>query len=363
MGPATRLFPFDMAESPATTEFFLPPSAAASLWEDHAELFGRLRRRLASYAPNTQRALGADWRVWRKWCDANGRAAFPAVGGDIVDFVLAHSPPFVRTGTGELSVSLESTGASIRRASTVVRWLASLSILHRIADRPDPTRDVDVRAVRRMVTRGRSTPEQKAPLRWSDVSRALSVLGGEPRDLRAKALIAVAYCTLARRAELTALRVQDISFSSEGDGTVTLRTKGGEYKERYLGPEARDALEKWLREGGIERGLVFRRLESNGCVGMRAITAAEVARIFKRVAVRIGIGGDPLRAVARISAHSTRIGAAQDLTAAGAALPEIMIAGGWKSPQMPAHYARKIEPRQGAMRRWLEVARKRDGGR
>lgn len=350
-----------MAESPATTEFFLPPSAAASLWEDYADLFGRLRRRLASYAPNTQRALAADWRVWRKWCDANGRAAFPAVGGDIVDFVLAHSPPLVRTSTGELSVSLESTAASIRRASTVVRWLASLSILHRIADRVDPTRDADVRAVRRMVSCGRNTPEQKAPLGWSDVSRALSVLGGDPRDLRAKALIAVAYCTLARRAELTALRVQDISFSSEGDGTVTLRTKGGEYKERYLAPEARHALEKWLGEAGIERGLVFRRLESNGCVGMRAITAAEVARIFKRIAVRIGL--DPLRAVARISAHSTRIGAAQDLTAAGAALPEIMIAGGWKSPQMPAHYARKIEPRQGAMRRWLEAARKRDGGR
>jgi hypothetical protein len=30
----------------------------------------------------------------------------------------------------------------------------------------------------------------------------------------------------------------------------------------------------------------------------------------------------------RISAHSTRIGAAQDLTAAGASLPEIMVAGG-----------------------------------
>ena len=47
-----------------------------------------------------------------------------------------------------------------------------------------------------------------------------------------------------------------------------------------------------------------------------------------------GNQGNP---VLRISAHSTRIGAAQDLTAAGAALPEIMVAGGWKNPPTPAN--------------------------
>ena len=62
--------------------------------------------------------------------------------------------------------------------------------------------------------------------------------------------------------------------------------------------------------------------------------------------------------VSRISAHSACICAAQDLIAAGGALPEIVIAGAWRSPQMPAHYARKLDARGGAMRRWLETARK-----
>jgi hypothetical protein len=35
------------------------------------------------------------------------------------------------------------------------------------------------------------------------------------------------------------------------------------------------------------------------------------------------------------------------------ALPEIMVAGGWRSPQMPAHYARKLDAKHGAMRRWI----------
>jgi len=342
------------------TENSQDPSAAATLWQDESELFAKLKRRLASYSPNTQRALAADWRAWRNWCTSHAKVAFPAIPTDIVDYILAHSPPLQRTATGELVMDHETEDPTIRRASTVTRWLASLSTLHRIADKSDPTRDEDVRATRRAVTRGRNTPEQKAPLRWTDINKALTTMGSELRDLRAKALIAVAYCTLARRAELTVLRVRDVTFSTEGDGTVTLKTKGGEHKERYLAPEARAALEKWLTSAHIEEGFIFRRLKSNGQIGMRPITPAEVARTFKRIATFMGL--EPTRAVARISAHSTRIGAAQDLTAAGAALPEIMIAGGWKSPQMPAHYARKLDTRQGAMRRWLDHARKKGDG-
>ena len=248
-------------------------------------------------------------------------------------------------------MDLASDAPSIRRASTVTRWLASLSVLHRLANAADPTKDEDVKAARRSVARGRLTQEQKAPLHWSDVRKALATLGEERRDLRAKALLTVAYSTLARRAELVALHVSDVSFTVEGEGTVTLRTKGGELKERYLAPEACSALRAWLAAAGITEGGVFRRLESNGHVGDRTLNPAEVARIFKRIAAELDL--DPTRPIARISAHSTRIGAAQDLTAAGAALPEIMVAGGWKSPQMPAHYSRKLQARQGAMRRML----------
>ncbi len=330
---------------------------AAAVWQDEPRLFDRLRRRLSSYAPNTQRALAADWRAWRKWCEANTRRPFPAGPTDLVDYLHAHSPPLETDSRGAVAIARETSSPTIRRAATVQRWLASLSTLHRIAEVDDPTRSEDVKATRRTVTRGRPLPEQKQALRWPDVSRALETLGSSSRDLRAKALIAVAYSTMARRAELIECRVEDLTFSADGDGTVTLRTKGGNIHERYLGREARAALETWLDQAGIESGPVFRRLERHGGTGERTITTAEVARTFKRIAALIGL--DPT-SVSRISAHSTRIGAAQDLTASGAALPEIMLAGGWKSPQMPTHYARKLDAKQGAMRRWLERARHRD---
>jgi integrase len=186
----------------------------------------------------------------------------------------------------------------------------------------------------------------------------LETLGDAPQDLRAKAMIAVAYSTLARRAELIDICLEDITFGTEGDGTVTLRTKRGDQKERYLAPVARAALEAWLDFARINDGFVFRRLERHGRIGERTITPREVARTFKRIAGLIDV--DSARPSSRISGHSTRIGAAQDLTAAGAALPEIMVAGGWKSPQMPAHYARKLDVQRGFMRRWVDNARKRD---
>jgi integrase/recombinase XerD len=201
-----------------TTEFVEPVSLAATLWQDQPELFERLRRRLASYAPNTQRALAADWRMWRAWCAANDRDSFPAKPKDLVDYILVHSPPLERDATGAVSMKKEEGTGTIRRATTVSRWLASLATLHRIADASDPTRDEDVRAARRTMIRGRNTPEQKAPLDWEDVERALAELGDDLRDLRAKALIAVAYSTMARAGRSSSLCGSRISRSA-GTGT------------------------------------------------------------------------------------------------------------------------------------------------
>ena len=71
----------------------------------------------------------------------------------------------------------------------------------------------------------------------------------------------------------------------------------------------------------IKKGPIFVAIRRDGSIGTKPITSAEVARTFKRIAKRIGIDAD---AAATISGHSTRIGAAQDVTTAGAALPEIM---------------------------------------
>jgi hypothetical protein len=110
-------------EPPARTDLGRRP-----LWQDQPELFERLQRRLASYAPNTQRALAADWRMWRAWCAANNREAFPAKPKDLVDYILIHSPPLERDATraedeergGKWDDSAGGDGVSLARLACYV---------------------------------------------------------------------------------------------------------------------------------------------------------------------------------------------------------------------------------------------------
>jgi len=63
------------------------------------EIERHVRDRLATYAPNTQRALKADWTIWYAWCvdasnhaDGERRSAFPITPAVLIEFILAHSP-------------------------------------------------------------------------------------------------------------------------------------------------------------------------------------------------------------------------------------------------------------------------------
>src|SRR6185312_6059819 len=101
-------------------------------------------------------------------------------------------------------------------------------------------------------------------------------------------------------------------------------------------------LKRWLSASGVAEGPLFRSVGKGGAVG-GPLSPDDVARIFRRLARRAGVPSDG------ISGHSTRVGAAQDLTAGGFGLNDIMLAGGWRSPQMVARYTERLAVRRGAM--------------
>jgi hypothetical protein len=78
----------------------------------------------------------------------------------------------------------------------------------------------------------------------------------------------------------------------------------------YLSRETVRWLKVWLEYAGIKEGAVFRRLIGKDQVG-GPMNAGSIALIFKRVAQWIGM---PERLVEKVSGHSTRVGATQDLT-------------------------------------------------
>jgi site-specific recombinase XerD len=179
-------------------------------------------------------------------------------------------------------------------------------------------------------------------------------------DLRARALLSTAYCTMARRAELVALRVTDLSFNAEtGDGVALIRnTKAGREESRYLSAEAVTWLRAWFTQSEIKEGAIFRRFTPRGTVGQTAIAPQEVARIIQRVGHILNAQsteGECAWPAEHISAHSTRIGAAHDLAASGIDLTSIMHSGGWNDPKMPRYYTRELAAEESGMARMMRT--------
>jgi len=60
----------------------------------------------------------------------------------------------------------------------------------------------------------------------------------------------------------------------------------------------------------------------------------------------------------KISGHSTRVGACQDLVVAGIDMPAIMQAGGWKTPERVARYSEALQVKRGGMAQLAAMQRR-----
>jgi integrase len=192
--------------------------------------------------------------------------------------------------------------------------------------------------------------DQAHPLGWKYIKEFIESAGEGLRADRERAMLCVAYETLARRGELAAL-VRDIDFHPNGSGQALIRRgktdAEGQGRLAYLSRETVRWLKIWLEHAEIRQGAVFRRLIGHDQVG-GSLNPGSIARVFKRVAQWIGM---PSRFVEHVSGHSTRVGAAQDLAELDIDLAAITQAGGWKSPRMPLQYAEKINVARSGMAR------------
>lgn len=291
------------------------------------------------------RARRSDWRVFIRFCAERHYTPLPATPVVVREFLEA-----------------SFGGPEPKSVATVERYLSTIAHAHMLTDQPDPTKTAQVKGAYRHLSRDRPNSQPKAELRGSHVSYAIEHLKTENPawDLRAKALLATAYCTMARRAELVALRVEDLSFNAEAlDGVALIRnTKAGREESRYLSREAVSWLRAWLDHAEVEQGAVFRRFTPSGTVGQTAIAAQEVARIIQRVGKTLHAERDSNERAwpnEHISAHSTRIGAAHDLAASGIDLTSIMHSGGWNDPKMPRYYTRELAAQESGMARMMKA--------
>ena len=153
------------------------------------------------------------------------------------------------------------------------------------------------------------------------------------------ALLEVMRDGLLRGSEASALRWGDLEFHADGSGRLhVLRSKTDQTAEGivlYLGPAAVDALLAIRpNEAVIDPG-----------ASVFGLSSRQISRRIKAATKMAGLGDG-------FSGHSPRVGMAQDLSAAGAELPELMTAGRWDSPMMPAKYTEAQAAGRGAVARY-----------
>lgn len=299
---------------------------------------------LLSASLNTQKARRSDWRVFCAYCRERHFTPLPATVAVLRAFLEGCVDP-----------------VKPKSAATVERYLATIAHAHTLTDYPDPTKTAAIKGAHRHLVRELPASQPKAGLRGSHIDYALEHLatGDVAWDLRAKALLATAYCTMARRAELVALRVGDLSFNDKGDDGVALirNTKARREESRYLSRTAVRALKVWMAHARIDSGWVFRRFLNTGAAAGTALNAQEVARIIQRVGRLLNAAapaGDPPWPRERLGGHSIRIGGAHDLAAAGIDLTSIMHSGGWNDAKMPRYYTRELQAQESGMARLMK---------
>ena len=276
-----------------------------------------------AFSDHTVRALRVDLTIFAGWCAKHGLCPLPARADTVAAYVDAM--------------------ADARAPATVRRYVFSIGAAHRAAGEQSPLRHPKVRqALLRMRRRYGCRQRQALGLTWKLRQRLIEAAGDRLIDLRNRALLAVAYDAMLRRSELVALQVVDLQTEVSGSASLFLRRgksdPGSAGATLYLHHDTVALVRKWLVTSGITSGRLFRSVRKDGAVG-EALDASQVPRVFRAMADRAGLSAEVVR---RISGHSPRVGAAQDMIASGIEIPAIMQAGRWKSPSMVQRYGERL---------------------
>src|SRR6266852_3501449 len=213
------------------------PLAALLEWQAMAE---------GAYSPNTLRAQKADGAIFQAFCQGRGEPYLPADPKTIRAFI-EHE---VKAG---------------KKPATIKRYVATIARVHIAAGLLNPCSSEAVRLGLKKMGRDTSVRQDQAhPLGWKDIKEFIESAGKGLRADRERAMLCVAYETLARRGELASLEVRDIEFHPNGTGQALVRRgktdAEGQGRVAYLSRETVKWLKIWLEHATINEGAAFRRL-------------------------------------------------------------------------------------------------------
>src|SRR3984885_13479402 len=172
------------------------PLATLLEWQAMAE---------GAYSPNTLRAQKADGAIFQAFCESRAVAYLPADPKTIREFI-------------------QDRMWSGKKPATIKRYVASIARAHIAAGLLNPCSSEAVRLGLKKMGRETSARQSQAhPLGWKEIKDFIDSAGEGLRADRERAMVCVAYETLARRAALVALELKDINFRPDGTGQALIR--------------------------------------------------------------------------------------------------------------------------------------------
>ena len=329
------------------------------------------------WSANTRRAFRADLAIWGRWCRSQRVVPAAATSATVAAWIRAMA-------------GIDPSGETVRAMATIERYLVHVGWAYRMSGLDDPTAAPLVRlekkaarvalGVRQRQARAIRMKGEIADLNSPPAGLSLvALLKACRRDLlgaRDEAPLRLAYDTGCRRSELVAITVADVEGPDhEGAGILHVRRsktdREGQGALAYLSPATMRAIARWRKLGQIDRGPLFRRVDTHFDGSVRSIgegplhpnAISLIYRRLLRAAFDKGLLGNVgetqlERWLREVSSHSIRVGVAQDNFAAGESLPAIMQAYRWRDPKTVMRYGAKLAAKSGASAR---MAKKMEG--
>lgn len=293
-----------------------PPAQRLTIIEEYA------RRSEAAFAPETLRNLRQIKASFAAWCAEREYSSEPPISPTII-------AEYVEYLGGRLSTR------------TIETRLWAISEHHRSCFQPSPCRHRLVELALMSVKRKYGTRTRQAPpLCKLEVLGVVATLNTTTIELRDRAIIWTASDTWCRVSELVAFRVKDIERQDDGTSLLFIRKSktdpfaSGDFA--FLSEEGTIAVLEWIDTIGLKpEDPLFTKSQRDA--KRTPLAPATISRIFKR---RFGRQD--------VSPHSMRVGGVHDAFRLGCSLSSMMVAGRWRSPEMPARYGRRILASQSA---------------
>ena len=238
--------------------------------------------------------------------------------------------------------------ATISQVVAAVKWYAKCSGRQTVAGVMTERTLAGVRRAGKGRGRG-----QVDGLDWQDVEKICAVAESTETlsGLRDAAMMRLMSDCMLRVGEVVAVNVEDLKKGvpdKSGFSTLVIHQsktdQAGVGEMLFVGAPTLEAIERYRERGGIEGGALFRRVRFHEHIGEERLSVDGARTAIKARAHAAGVEGF-------ISGHSLRVGSAVSLAQAGASVVEMQVAGRWKSPQMPAHYAKAELVAQGVIAR------------